>query len=149
MGWLIFMWFVILIVMLILYFIMIAFKVSKLYHDIEKRQNDIYDILNEKSVIKADNQKYKTMLEQFNIRKAEFSSKIIQGKSEEKLQDTVIQKYQEEFEQVVAHIKSITSQISDYNDSITKLKENIAQLSALPITTTAVPQRKVTFRITC
>lgn len=40
MGWLIFMWFVILIVMLILYFIMIAFKVSKLYHDIEKRQND-------------------------------------------------------------------------------------------------------------
>ena len=35
MGWLIFMWFVILIVMLILYFIMIAFKVSKLYHDIE------------------------------------------------------------------------------------------------------------------
>ena len=36
MGWLIFMWFVILIVMLILYFIMIAFKVSKLYHDIEK-----------------------------------------------------------------------------------------------------------------
>ena len=40
MGWLIFMWFVILIVMLILYFIMIAFKVSKLYHDIEKRQKD-------------------------------------------------------------------------------------------------------------
>ena len=39
MGWLIFMWFVILIVMLILYFIMIAFKVSKLYHDIEKRRS--------------------------------------------------------------------------------------------------------------
>ena len=43
MGWLIFMWFVILIVMLILYFIMIAFKVSKLYHDIEKRQNDDFE----------------------------------------------------------------------------------------------------------
>ena len=41
MGWFIFMWFVILIVMLILYFIMIAFKVSKLYHDIEKRQNEL------------------------------------------------------------------------------------------------------------
>ncbi len=44
MGWLIFMWFVILIVMLILYFIMIAFKVSKLYHDIEKRQMTILKI---------------------------------------------------------------------------------------------------------
>ena len=108
----------------------ISQEIISITSDIEKRQNDIYDILNEKSVIKADNQKYKTMLEQFNIRKAEFSSKIIQGKSEEKLQDTVIQKYQEDFEQVVAHIKSITSQISDYNDSITKLKENIAQLSA-------------------
>ncbi|MBS1468504.1 MAG: hypothetical protein HP057_01570 [Erysipelatoclostridium sp.] len=43
MGWLIFMWFVILIVMLILYFIMIAFKVSKLYNDIEKRQNDDFE----------------------------------------------------------------------------------------------------------
>ena len=43
MGWLIFMWFVILIVMLILYFIMIAFKVSKLYHDIEKTQNDDFE----------------------------------------------------------------------------------------------------------
>ena len=43
MGWLIFMWFVILIVMLILYFIMIAFKVSKLYHDIEKGQNDDFE----------------------------------------------------------------------------------------------------------
>ena len=43
MGWLIFMWFVILIVMLILYFIMIAFKVSKLYHDIETRLNDDFE----------------------------------------------------------------------------------------------------------
>ena len=43
MGWLIFMWFVILIVMLILYFIMIAFKVSKLYNNIEKRQNDDFE----------------------------------------------------------------------------------------------------------
>lgn len=40
MGWLIFIWFVIFIVMIILYFIMIAFKLSKLYHDIEKRQKD-------------------------------------------------------------------------------------------------------------
>ncbi len=43
MGWLIFMWFVILIVMLILYFIMIAFKVSKLYHDVEKRQKNDFE----------------------------------------------------------------------------------------------------------
>ena len=59
MGWLIFMWFVILIVMLILYFIMIAFKVSKLYHDIEKRQNDDFVISSSKE---EDYQKVKEEL---------------------------------------------------------------------------------------
>ena len=43
MGWLIFMWFVIFIVMVILYFVMIAFKLSKLYHDVEKRQKNDFE----------------------------------------------------------------------------------------------------------
>lgn len=44
MGWLIFMWFVIFIVMVILYFVMIAFKLSKLYHDVEKGKRMILKI---------------------------------------------------------------------------------------------------------
>ena len=43
MGWLIFMWFVIFIVMVILYFVMIAFKLSKLYHDVVKRQKNDFE----------------------------------------------------------------------------------------------------------
>lgn len=43
MGWLIFMWFVVFIVMVILYFVMIAFKLSKLYHDVEKRQTNDFE----------------------------------------------------------------------------------------------------------
>lgn len=35
-------------------------RIAQLTSDIESRQNTIYDILNEKSVIKADNQKYQT-----------------------------------------------------------------------------------------
>ena len=43
MGWLIFVWFLIFIVMVILYFVMIAFKLSKLYHDVEKRQKNDFE----------------------------------------------------------------------------------------------------------
>ena len=42
---------------------------------IESRQNDIYDRLNAKSSINAENQKFATMLEQLNIRKAELNSR--------------------------------------------------------------------------
>lgn len=40
MWWLVFIWFVLLIIMLVLYFIMIGIKVSKIIHDIEKRKDD-------------------------------------------------------------------------------------------------------------
>ena len=50
---------------------------------IESRQNDIYDRLNAKSSINAENQKLTTMLEQLNIRKAELNSRLIKDKSDE------------------------------------------------------------------
>ena len=59
-------------------------EIERITAEIENRQNSIFEILNEKSTINADNQKYKTMLEQLNIRKAELSSRIIRGKSERK-----------------------------------------------------------------
>ena len=49
---------------------------------IESPQNDIYDRLNAKSSINAENQKFATMLEQLNIRKAELNSHLIKDKSD-------------------------------------------------------------------
>jgi len=39
-------------------------EIERITAEIENRQNSIFEILNEKSTINADNQKYKTMLEQ-------------------------------------------------------------------------------------
>ena len=57
---------------------------------IESRQNDIYDRLNAKSSINAENQKFATMLEQLNIRKAELNSRLIKDKSDEAEQNIKI-----------------------------------------------------------
>ena len=46
-------------------------EITRLTAEIEAAQNEMYDILNEKSNIKTENQRYETMLEQINIRRAE------------------------------------------------------------------------------
>ncbi|MDO5402940.1 MAG: AAA family ATPase, partial [Eubacteriales bacterium] len=58
--------------------------------EIERHQNAIFDNLNQKSSIKAENQKYTTMIEQLEIRKAELNRRIIAGKSEEHAQSNVV-----------------------------------------------------------
>lgn len=47
----------------------ITAQIEDISSKIDANQNKIYDILNEKSNINADNQRFKTMLEQLNIKK--------------------------------------------------------------------------------
>ena len=64
--------------------------IDRVSDQIERRQNDIYDRLNAKSSINAENQKFTTMLEQLNIRKAELNSRLIKDKSDEAEQNVKI-----------------------------------------------------------
>jgi chromosome segregation protein len=103
--------------------------ITALTAKIESRQNAIYEILNEKSNITADNQKFKTMLEQLNIQKASLSSRIIRGKSEEHAQDTVIKKHTEELDAAVAAIEQLTGDIQAGNAEVVSVKEQINDLN--------------------
>ena len=101
-------------------------EIERITAEIENRQNSIFEILNEKSTINADNQKYKTMLEQLNIRKAELSSRIIRGKSEESAQDSVIRTQTGKLDTANEAIKKLTEQIEQGNAEVVRLKEQIA-----------------------
>ena len=101
-------------------------EIERITAEIENRQNSIFEILNEKSTINADNQKYKTMLEQLNIRKAELSSRIIRGKSEESAQDSVIRTQTGQLDTANEAIKKLTEQIEQGNAEVVRLKEQIA-----------------------
>lgn len=97
--------------------------------DIEQNKDAMFSILNEKSAIKADNERYQTMLEQFNIKKAELNSHIIRGKSEENAQDIVIKGLQDKLFGVEALIESLTVAINDGNAAVVNIKEEIAGLN--------------------
>ena len=66
------------------------------------------------------------MLEQLNIRKAELSSRIIRGKSEESAQDSVIRTQTGQLDTANEAIKKLTEQIEQGNAEVVRLKEQIA-----------------------
>ncbi len=94
---------------------------------IDNRQNSIYDNLTEQSTIKAENQKFITMLEQLEIKKSELTSHVIKGKSDESAQKQVIQSLKDDFENAAKQLDDINESIEDTNISITQLKNTIAE----------------------
>ena len=97
---------------------------------IDNRQNSIYDNLTEQSTIKAENQKFITMLEQLEIKKSELTSHVIKGKSDESAQKQVIQSLKDDFENAAKQLDDINESIEDMNTSITQLKNTIAEKNA-------------------
>lgn len=94
---------------------------------IDNRQNSIYDNLTEQSTIKAENQKFVTMLEQLEIKKSELTSHIIKGKSDESTQKQVIKSLTAELDNAVGKLEDINNSIEESNTSVTQLKAEIAE----------------------
>lgn len=97
---------------------------------IESRQNDIYDRLNAKSSINAENQKFATMLEQLNIRKAELNSRLIKDKSDEAEQNIKINDISARLEAAQKNALEIAERIAANNDKVTAIKNENADLNA-------------------
>ena len=94
---------------------------------IDNRQNSIYDNLTEQSTIKAENQKFVTMLEQLEIKKSELTSHIIKGKSDESAQKQVIKSLTAKLDNAVGKLEDINNSIEESNTSVTQLKAEIAE----------------------
>ena len=67
---------------------------------IENGQNEIITLLNNKASIKARQQRFDTMLEQTNIRKAELTKRLLDRKTQEADLESVYEQYKKELEQV-------------------------------------------------
>ena len=103
----------------------ITAQIEDISSKIDANQNKIYDILNEKSNINADNQRFKTMLEQLNIKKAELSSRIIQGKSQENAQDSVISSLENKLKETENTIAEYTLSIEHKNAAVADISRKL------------------------
>lgn len=97
---------------------------------IESNKDEIFEILNEKSSVKAKNQRYETMLEQINIRKSELNSKIIRGKSDESSQNIIINGLAIDLNAINEEIIKLSTVIKEYDEIVSTTKTEIAELIA-------------------
>lgn len=98
-------------------------SINKLMSEIDSKKNLIFDNLNEKSVIQANIQRYNTMLEQINIRKAELNSKLINYKTDESEFDDVIKSLKSKLDEITSKTDELSQTIKDNEDVIIESKD--------------------------
>ena len=94
---------------------------------IEEGKNQIIDLLNKRASTKAKLQRYSTMIEQIQIRKAELSQKILKLKSEESEQEESLAAYQKDYMEVSAHIDALSEESTKYDNEVTELQQILSQ----------------------
>ena len=97
--------------------------------EIEDCNNSIFEQLNANSVIKGNMQRYETMLEQNNIRKAELNQKIINIKSESCSFDASIEALQQELNEISELLKKQNEDSSRIDKAINDTQTEIDKIS--------------------
>ncbi|MDD6306216.1 MAG: chromosome segregation protein SMC [Clostridiales bacterium] len=82
-------------------------EISRCNEGMEKGKSEIIELLNNKASIKARQQRYDTMLEQVNIRKAQLTQRLLARKTEEADLESVLEGYQKELDTVNATIAEL------------------------------------------
>ena len=103
-------------------------EIARCNQGIENGQKELYELLNNKAGIQSKQQRFDTMLEQINIRKAELGKRLLDRKTQEADLNTVLSDYQKELEEVSLEIiglkkkeEELTGKEKEWRD---KLREN-------------------------
>lgn len=80
-------------------------EITRCKAGIESGKNEIIELLNQKASVKAKQQRYDTMLEQVNIRKAQLNQRLLQRKTEESGLEENLKNSEEELKTVLLQIE--------------------------------------------
>ena len=92
---------------------------------VEEGKNEIIEILNARATTKGKVQRFDTMMEQADIRKAEISQRILRLKSEEEEQQTVLRKAQAEYESITKLIDSMNEECRRLDDQVHEIQDEL------------------------
>lgn len=106
-------------------------RIEELNQAINDNKNEIIQVLNEKAQTKTKSQRYETMLEQIGIRKAELTSRILKGKSDEAVWQEAVDKYRKELEEIDLSIDALNNTNKELTDEIAAKRSESAELSAV------------------
>ena len=100
-------------------------SISHLNREIEGDKNEIIRILNQRASTKGKIQRYDTMMEQNQIRRAEVSQRLLRLRSEENEQEDSLKELQEKYETVSDRIEELTEESRTYEDAVEKLRQEL------------------------
>lgn len=106
-------------------------RIEELNQTIEENKNEIIQVLNEKAQTQTKSQRYETMLEQIGIRKAELTSRILKGKSDEAVWQEAEDKYQKELDEINLRIDALNNTNKELTDEIAAKRAESAELTAV------------------
>ena len=100
-------------------------SLSHLEREIEKGKNAIISVLNQRASTKGKLQRYDTMLEQLQIRRAEISQKILLLKSQESEQTDVLGEQQQKLQEITARIEQLLAECSRYEEKVNTIQQKL------------------------
>lgn len=110
----------------------IAERIQEIIDEIDDAKNEIIELLNQKTVVKSKIQRYDTMLEQINIRKAELTQHLIRYSNDSQSQNQAIQSLESELQKVSDQISELYSKREQLENELKqkqKESQNLEQQS--------------------
>ncbi len=104
-------------------------EVGSLEEKIARGQSALIDLLNQRATTKTKLQRYDTMREQFQIRRAELTQKILMAKSEESQLEEVKVSYQEDYDRITEGIKKLEEESGAIEQEINRAQEEVIRCS--------------------
>ena len=102
-------------------------RIAALSDGIEKNKSDIIELLNNRASTKAKIQKYDTMLEQIQVRKAQINQRILEARSEVELQNEEKNKYTGELQNISDQIIRLSDEHHAYEKKIEDIQRILAK----------------------
>ncbi|MCD7762224.1 MAG: chromosome segregation protein SMC [Lachnospiraceae bacterium] len=98
---------------------------ASIQSDIENAKSGIIELLNQRATLKAHMQRYDTMAEQAQLRKAQLSQEVLRLKSEEASQDDICRRTQAEYDEITARIDTLNERSDAVNESLEKTQREL------------------------
>lgn len=102
-------------------------RIAEMTVEIEKNQNDIRELLNNRASTKAKLQHYETTLEQIKVRRAQLYKRLVEAESDVQRQQELAAQYTEELKAVSGKITDSVEQVKRYETEIAGLQKEIGQ----------------------
>lgn len=103
-------------------------EIAQFGKNIDACNSEIFESLSVIANIKSKIQKFETMLEQNNVKKAELTQHILKNKSDEALYNETLQKEKEQLERVSAKIRILNDKVKVLEKTIQELNQESFEL---------------------